>query len=157
MERNGLTSLNVPEWVLCGVGWILTFFSYWPMDYLFITRIWILLWSCMWACDFVDFTWSLFVFPKVKGRAFRPGPVPQLHQAVNRLMELGFRAFAIVLSSSLFIPMIFRSLLAGKNTSESPQNQAYLPRRALPRQGHLHERSVHLRLRSCRCICPADE
>lgn len=72
----------------------------------------------MWACDFVDFTWSLFVFPKVKGKAFRPGPVPQLHQAVNRLMELGFRAFAIVLSSSLFIPMIFRSLLAGKLSSK---------------------------------------
>ena len=125
MERNGLTSLNVPEWVLCGVGWILTFFSYWPMDYLFITRIWILLWSCMWACDFVDFTWSLFVFPKVKGRAFRPGPVPQLHQAVNRLMELGFRAFAIVLSSSLFIPMIFRSLLAGKIISISPRSDPF--------------------------------
>jgi len=115
MESTGITSLNLPEWVLCGVGWVLGFFSYWPMDYLFITRIWILLWSCMWACDFVDFTWSLFVFPKVKGKAFRPGPVPQLHQAVNRLMELGFRAFAIVLSSSLFIPMIFRSLLADEH------------------------------------------
>ena len=83
------------------------------MDYLFITRIWILLWSCMWACDFVDFSWSLFVFPSVKGRNFRLGPIPQLHQAANRLMELGYRVFGIILSSSLIIPVIFRSLTTG--------------------------------------------
>lgn len=106
----GITSLNLPEWVLCGVAYFLRFFGEWPMDYLFITRIWILLWSCMWACDFVDFSWSLFVFPSVKGRNFRLGPIPQLHQAANRLMELGYRVFGIILSSSLIIPVIFRSL-----------------------------------------------
>jgi len=106
----GITALNLPEWVLCGVAYFLKFFGHWPMDYLFITRIWILLWSCMWACDFVDFSWSLFVFPTVKGRNFRLGPIPQLHQAANRLMELGYRAFGIILSSSLIIPVIFRSL-----------------------------------------------
>ena len=40
------------------------------MDYLFITRIWILLWSCMWACDFLDFSWTLFIFPSVKGEDY---------------------------------------------------------------------------------------
>ena len=49
---------------------ILPFFGYWPMDYLFITRIWILLWSCMWACDFLDFSWTLFIFPSVKGEDY---------------------------------------------------------------------------------------
>ena len=42
------------------------------MDYLFITRIWILLWSCMWACDFLDFSWTLFIFPSVKGKILPP-------------------------------------------------------------------------------------
>ena len=66
-EATGITSLNLPEWVLCFVSKLLPFFGYWPMDYLFITRMWILLWSCMWACDFLDFSWTLFVYPPVKG------------------------------------------------------------------------------------------
>ena len=44
------------------------------------------------------------------GKRFRPGPLPQLYQAANRLMELGFRTFGIVLSSSVMVPMIFRGL-----------------------------------------------
>ena len=44
------------------------------------------------------------------GKRFRPGPVPQLHRAANQLLELGFRAFGIVLSASVMVPMIFRSL-----------------------------------------------
>jgi len=121
-EATGITSLNLPEWVLCGVKLILPFFGYWPMDYLFITRIWILLWSCMWACDFLDFSWTLFIFPSVKGKRFRPGPLPQLHQAANRLMELGFRGFGIVLSGSVMIPMIFRSL----TTTQYQNKEIYL-------------------------------
>jgi len=109
-EATTITSLNVPEWVLCFVRKLLPFFGYWPMDYLFITRVWILLWSCMWACDFLDFSWTLFVYPPVKGKRFRPGPLPQLHRAANQLLELGFRAFGIVLSGSVMVPMIFRSL-----------------------------------------------
>ena len=67
-EATTITSLNLPEWVLCFVRKLLPFFGYWPMDYLFITRVWILLWSCMWACDFLDFSWTLFVYPPVKGK-----------------------------------------------------------------------------------------
>ena len=69
-EATTITSLNLPEWVLCFVRKLLPFFGYWPMDYLFITRVWILLWSCMWACDFLDFSWTLFVYPPVKGEFF---------------------------------------------------------------------------------------
>lgn len=117
-EAKGVTSLNLPEWVLCFVRLLLPFFGAWPMDYLFITRIWILLWSCMWACDFIDFSWTLFIFPSVKGKRFRPGPLPQLYQAANRLMELGFRTFGIVLSSSVMVPMIFRGLTTSRYRDE---------------------------------------
>jgi len=67
-------------------------------------------------CDFrkkyiFSFIFANFLF---LGKRFRPGPLPQLHQAANRLMELGFRGFGIVLSGSVMIPMIFRSLTTSK-------------------------------------------
>ena len=72
-------------------------------------------------------------FPKKKyffahflilGKRFRPGPLPQLHQAANRLMELGFRGFGIVLSGSVMIPMIFRSLTTSKKLPSGRPNRA---------------------------------
>jgi len=131
-ERTSVTSLNLPEWVLCFVRLLLPFFGEWPMDYLFITRIWILLWSCMWACDYIEFSWTLFIFPSVKGKRFRPGLLPQLHQAANRLMELGYRAFGIVLSGSVMVPVIFRCL----TTAQYQDRTIYL--NALYSEGYKH-------------------